>query len=155
MPYAFDTVANPNVDPAYGDKIVIGDVSDTTNKAAGDTKTTTFQQALNALEINAQTGTTYTTVLADRAKLITMNNASANTLTLASIGSYPIGTAILVQQIGAGTTTIQGDTGVTIQGGGQSVSAGSCDIANQYDMATCILVATDTWVIQGAVGAIS
>lgn len=117
----------------------------------------TVQSAVNALEINAQTGTTYTTVLGDRAKLITMNNASANTLTLPTNASvaYPVGTCILVQQIGAGATTISGDTGVTLQGAGQSVSAGSCAISNQYDLATCLKTATNTWLVQGSVGAIS
>lgn len=117
----------------------------------------TIQSALNALEINAQTGTTYTAVLGDRAKLVTMSNAAANTLTIPTNASvaYPTGTCLLVQQIGAGVTTISGDTGVTLQGAGQSVSAGSCAISNQYDLATCLKTGTDTWLVQGAVGAIA
>lgn len=117
----------------------------------------TVQSVVNTLEINAQTGTTYTAVLGDRAKLITMNNASANTLTIPTNASvaYPIGTCLLVQQIGAGATTIAGATGVTLQGSGQSVSAGSCDLSARYDLATCLKTGTNTWLVQGAVGAIS
>lgn len=116
-----------------------------------------LQSALNALEINAQTGTSYTAVLGDRAKLITMNNAAANTFTIPTNASvaYPTGTCLLVQQIGAGATTIAGNTGVTIQGAGQSVSAGSCAISSRYDLATCLKTGTDQWLVQGAVGAIS
>ena len=93
----------------------------------------------------------------DEAKLVTMSNASANVYTIVANATYahPIGTCILVKQIGAGVTSITGATGVTLEGGGQSVSAGSCAISNRYDMATCIKVATDTWSIQGAVGAIA
>lgn len=157
MPYIFDATANPNVDPAAGDKLSLGDISDTTNNASGDTKTTTVQQVANWLEINAQTGTSYTAVLGDRAKLVTMNNASANTFTIPTNASvaYPTGSCLLVQQIGAGVTTIAGNTGVTIQGGGQSVSAGSCAISNRYDLATCVKTGTDQWLVQGSVGAIA
>ncbi|KKL81470.1 hypothetical protein LCGC14_1994450, partial [marine sediment metagenome] len=65
--------------------------------------------------INAQTGTTYTLVLTDDGKLVTMNNASANTLTIPTDASvaFPIGTRIDVMMIGVGVTTVTGDTGVT------------------------------------------
>lgn len=157
MPYIFDDTANPNVDPAYGDKLSLGDVSDTTNNSEGDTKTTTVQQALNVLEVNAQTGTTYTLALTDRAKLVSMSNASANTLTIPTNASvaFPTGTSIIVEQLGAGVTTISGDTGVTLRGGGASTSAGSCAISNQYDLATLIKRDTNVWVVQGSVGAIT
>ena len=95
--------------------------------------------------------------MADNAKLITMDNASANTYTLQPNATipHPIGTAIIIQQIGAGVTSIVGASGVTLQGAGVSVSAGSCSISAQYDTATCIKTAVNTWAIQGAVGAIA
>jgi len=117
----------------------------------------TIQTLQNTLEIVAKTASA-TSVLTDNAKLITMDlTGTANSYTLqpnATI-AHPIGTAIIVQQIGTGVTSITGGTGVTIQGAGQSVSAGSCAISNRYDLATCIKVATDTWVVQGSVGAIA
>ena len=81
--------------------------------------------------------------------------ANAYTIQANATVAHPIGTAIIVQQIGTGVTSITGATGVTLQGGGASVSAGSCAISNRYDMATCIKVATNTWVVQGSVGAIA
>jgi hypothetical protein len=101
-----------------------------------------------SLTINEQTGTTYTLVLGDATKLITMNNASANTLTIPTNASvaFPTGTQIIVAQTGAGATTIQGDTGVTVNGS----SAGSEEISAQYAGASLIKIATDSWLVMGA-----
>jgi len=157
MPYIFDTTANPDTVPAYGDKLSLGDISSTTNNASGDTKTTTIQQVLNHLEIVAKTASA-TSALADNAKLVTMDvTTTANAYTIAANATiaHPIGTCILVKQIGTGVTSITGATGVTLEGGGQSVSAGSCAISNRYDIATCLKVATNIWSVQGAVGTIA
>jgi hypothetical protein len=56
------------------------------------------------LALNAQTGTTYTPVLADNGKLVTLSNASAITLTVPTNASvaYATGAQINIQQIGAG-----------------------------------------------------
>ena len=61
---------------------------------------------LGNVAIQAQTGTTYTPVLADSAKLITLTNASAITLTIPPNSSvaYPTGTQLLIYQGGAGLT---------------------------------------------------
>ena len=68
------------------------------------------------LGINAQTGTTYTTVLDDNGKLVTQTNASAiaTTIPLNSSVAYPIGAQINIAQMGAGQVTISGAGGVTI-----------------------------------------
>lgn len=104
-------------------------------------------------EINAQTGTSYTLVLTDRGKHVTMNNGSANTLTIPTNASvaFPTGTIVAVSQLGAGTTTVEGDTGVTVNG----VSAGSADLNAQYDGVTLTKLGTDTWLLQGAHGGVS
>lgn len=97
---------------------------------------------------NDQTGTTYTLVLTDKdKKTVWMNNASANTLTIPTNASvaFPTNTTILVMMEGAGTTTIEGDTGVTVNG----TSGGSVDINNQYQGATLVKRATDTWIVSG------
>ena len=102
---------------------------------------------------NAQTGTSYTGVLSDASKAVTMDNASANTFTIptnASV-SYPTGTVIVVQQIGAGTTTITGASGVTVNG----VSAGSGDLAAQWSAVSLLKTATNTWLAMGDIGAVS
>lgn len=108
------------------------------------TDSTDFTPAL--ITQNAQTGTTYTFVLTDINKLVTMSNASANALTVplnASV-AYSTGTPIAIQMIGVGVTTISGDTGVTING----ISAGSSAMA-QYQTITLVKIATDTWLATG------
>jgi hypothetical protein len=98
------------------------------------------------LTINAQTGTSYTHVLADAGKIVSMNNAASNTLTIPTNASvtFPVGTMILVRQAGAGQTTVAGAGGVTINSRG-----GALKLAGQYAYATLVKVATDTWELSG------
>jgi len=117
----------------------------------------TLQTTINTLEIVAKFASA-TSVLTDNAKLITMDvTTTANSYTLRANATipHPIGTCILVSQIGTGVTSIVGATGVVIQGGGASVSGGSCEISARFDFATCLKIAADTWAIQGAVEAIT
>jgi len=95
---------------------------------------------------NAQTGTTYTLVLADGGKLVEMNNASANTLTVPPNSSValPVGTQILVVQTGAGQTTLAAGSGVTINS-----KDGNLKLSARWCAATLIKRATDTWVAVG------
>ena len=60
------------------------------------------------LQINAQTGTTYTFVAADAGKLVTASNGSAQTYTVPPNSSvaYATGTTITVIGIGAGKVTL-------------------------------------------------
>ena len=103
------------------------------------------------LAFDAQTGTSYTTVLNDNGQVVTMNNASANTLSIPTNASvaYPIGTQINVLQIGAGQTTIQavtsGTTSILSTGG----TAAAPKIRARYAMATCIKAGTDLWYVVG------
>jgi len=95
--------------------------------------------------INAQTGTTYTTVLADQSKLVTLNNASAIALTIPANSSvaYPVGTQIDLSQFGAGQVTVAGASGVTVN------SASGLKLRAQYSSASCVKVDTDTWLLVG------
>lgn len=96
------------------------------------------------LAINAQTGTTYTPVLADNGKLVTLSNASAITLTVPTNASvaYATGAQINIQAIGAGQVTVVGDTGVTVNGTGTA-------LRTQWSAATLVKTATDTWTLIG------
>jgi hypothetical protein len=96
------------------------------------------------LTLNAQTGTTYTPVLADNGKLVTLSNASPITLTVPTNASvaYAIGAQINIQAIGAGQVTVAGDTGVTVNGTGTKLRV-------QWSAATLVKVATDTWTLIG------
>ncbi len=99
------------------------------------------------LQINAQTGTTYTLVAADAGKLITSSNGSAQTITVPPNSSvaFAVGTQIIVQNIGAANATLAQGSGVTIQS-----KDSNKEIDGQYAAATCIKTATDTWSLIGA-----
>jgi hypothetical protein len=94
---------------------------------------------------NAQTGTTYTLVLADAGKMVTLTNASAITLTIPTNASvaFPVNTRIDLLQYGAGQVTI-GGAGVTINSSGSKLK-----LSGQYSGASLWKKATDTWVLIG------
>ena len=100
---------------------------------------------VSQVSINAQTGTTYTTVLADQSKLVTLTNASAITVTIPANSSvaYPVGTKIDFAQLGAGQVTFAGASGVTVN------STPTLKLRAQYSGASCIKTATDTWLLVG------
>jgi hypothetical protein len=104
------------------------------------------------LSINANTSTTYTFVLADNGKLVTSNNASAQTLSIPTNASvaYPVGTQINVAWItGAGQPTIQAVTSgtTTVLSTGGTSTAPKLRVVNS--VASCIKIATDTWLVTG------
>lgn len=98
------------------------------------------------IAINAQTGTSYTTVLSDDGKLITLDNASSITLTIPPNSSvaYGIGTQINLMALAAGVVTITAGAGVTIRSDGSKLKLNA-----QYAVATCLKIASDTWVAVG------
>lgn len=123
------------------------------NGDAVDSSIAASDVAVQAVTENAQTGTTYTLVLGDASKLVSMSNASANTLTIPTNASvaFPVGTTIVVMMKGAGTTTITGATGVTVNG----VSAGSGDLSAQWGAVSLYKSATDTWYAMGSIGTVA
>jgi len=103
--------------------------------------------------INAQTGTTYTAVLADGLnKIVTMDNASANTFRIPTDASvaFPVGTVLNVYQKGVGVTTINAVTSgtTTIVSGGATSAA---PVLAQYKAASCIKIAANSWIVVGAI----
>jgi hypothetical protein len=115
---------------------------------------TDLQSALNAkleaatpVTINAQTGTTYTLVLGDAGKLVTLANGSAITLTVPanSSAAFPVGTVIALAQLDAGLVTVAGDAGVTING----TTPGDEDLTGQWITATLTKLATNNWLLSG------
>ena len=127
----------------------LADVTDATNVAAAGaamlTGATFTGDVIYQVAINAQTGTTYTTVLADQSKLVTLINASAITLTIPANSSvaYPVGTKIDFAQLGAGQVTVAGAGGVTVN------ATPTLKLREQYSGASCIKTATDTWLLVG------
>lgn len=99
----------------------------TTNQTIGGVKTfntnTTFTSSVTggnsttstlsgfAANMNTQIGTAYTLTAADNGKIITLNNASAITLTVPALFA---GFNCMIVQLGAGQVTLTTGTGVTI-----------------------------------------
>ena len=98
------------------------------------------------IAINAQTGASYTAVLTDDGKLVTMSNAGANTITIPPNSSvaFGIGTQINIAMLGAGQTSIVAGSGVTLNSAGSKLKLDA-----QYAVATCVKTDTNTWFVVG------
>ena len=99
--------------------------------------------------INTQTGTSYTTVLADNGKLVTLSNAAAIAVTIPPNSSvtYPVGAQINMAQLGAGQVTVSGGSGVTIVSTG--ATAATPKARAQYSTLTAVQTSTDNWLVMG------
>jgi hypothetical protein len=100
------------------------------------------------LVINSQT-VSYTLVLSDASKLVEINSASANNLTvpLNSAAAFPIGTQVSLLQVGAGQMTVVATGGVTIN------ATPGLKLRAQWSSATLVKRGTDTWVLVGDLSA--
>jgi hypothetical protein len=116
----------------------------------GDAVDVTVREIESQVEINTQTGTTYTLVLADAGKLITSDNASPITITVPPNAdvAFPIGTRIDVLSIGAGLTTLAQGSGVTINS-----KQSNKKLTAQGSAASLIKLATNTWFLIGDLSA--
>jgi hypothetical protein len=127
-------------------------VSDVTSTELGylDGVTSAVQTQVDAktaklITTNRQTAS-YTLVLSDADKLVEMNVATANDLTipLNSSVAFATGTQILLAQYGAGQTTIVPTSGVTVRSNGAKLK-----LNVQYSGATLIKIGTDEWYLFG------
>jgi hypothetical protein len=137
------TASRALVSDASG-KVAVSDVT-ATELGYLDGVTSAVQTQVDAktaklITTNRQTAS-YTLVLADADKLVEMNVATANNLTVpASV--FSAGTQILLAQYGAGQTTIVAGAGVTIRSNG-----GKLKLNVQYSGATLIfLSATECYL---------
>lgn len=95
---------------------------------------------------NTQTDS-YALVIGDAGKLIIMNKASANTLTVPKNSSvaFATGTVVAVAQYGAGVTTIAPvDGDVTLRSAGALLN-----LYTQYSLAVMVKIGTDEWIVSG------
>lgn len=108
---------------------------------------------LSTPAVNARTGTSETLALTDAGDIVTMSNASANTLNIPTNASvaFPVPSIVNVIQLGAGATTITAASGVTLNG----VSAGSAAISAQHKAVSLVKIGTDAWNIAGAHGTVA
>jgi len=98
------------------------------------------------LEFDAETGTTYTLVAANLNQLVTLNNASAITLTVPP-SVFSAGDVINIAQIGAGQVTLSQGAGVTINSTGATATAPK--LRAIYSAASIICTASNTFLVVG------
>lgn len=109
----------------------------------------TLTAAVDALEVVTESAKTesYTLVLTDNLKLVTVTTAEASTLTVPPNSSvaFPIGATIAVCQGGAGKVTITEGEGVTINSKDAALG-----LTGQWTTCSLIKTATDTWLCSGS-----
>jgi hypothetical protein len=117
------------------------------SKTSGtDLDFTWIEQDDTTLSFNAQTGTTYTLVIADLGKLVTTSNASPITVTVPP-SVFVAGNVINVQSIGAGLTTFAEGAGVTITSTGATSSAPK--LRKQFSACSIICTSSNNFTIVG------
>jgi len=119
----------------------------------GDVLTATNYNSLVAFTVSTANTTDYTAVLADAYQVLeVMNKATAIAFKIPTNASvaFPIGTALTVLNIGAGTCTISAVTPGTTTVLSAGAVAASPTVA-QYKSAVCIKTATDTWYVVGGI----
>lgn len=101
--------------------------------------------AASIVAINAQTGTTYTAVVGDVGKLITLSNAAAIALTIPP-SVFAVGDQINIMQGtgGSGVVTITAGAGVTLNSNGTKLKTNG-----QYAVATVLCTAANTFLVFG------
>jgi hypothetical protein len=121
--------------------------------ATGDVLTSGMFNGLTSFTVGTANTVDYTAVLADQYQVLEiMNKATAIAFKIPTDASvaFPVGTAITVLNIGAGTCTISAVTpGTTTVLSGGSVAA-SPTLA-QYKSAVCLKTAANTWYVVGAI----
>ena len=133
--------------------ITLGSGSGTTTVNGNLTITGTVTAPIITYSINSQTGTTYTAALTDAAAVVTMNNSSANTLSIPTNASvaFPIGASINIIQIGSGQTTINAVTLGTTTIASNGATSNAPKLRTQYSAATAIKISTtpEVWYVVG------
>jgi len=102
---------------------------------------------LSTTPIVPQTGTSYTLALTDQGKLTTMSNSVSNSVTVPTNATvaFPIGTTLLVGQIGTGQTSIVAAGGVSIQ----KKASASLNLSEQFARVVLHKIGTNTWHLTG------
>jgi len=123
----------------------LGNVDNTSdaNKPVSTAQQTALDLKTNKLIVANRQTASYTLVLSDADKLVEMNVASANNLTVpASV--FAAGNQILLAQYGAGQTTIVAGSGMTIRSNG-----GKLKLNAQYSGATLVFISSSEAYIFG------
>ena len=97
-------------------------------------------------QTNAQTAASYSVQASDSGKIIEMNNAGANTVTVPNLSTVATGAQITIIQTGAGQTTIAAGSNTTVN------ATPGLKLRAQWSTATLIkrtTGATDVWIATG------
>ena len=119
----------------------------------GDVLTAATFNGLVTFTVDAAQTADYTAVLTDQYQVLEiMNKATAIAYKIPTNASvaFPVGTALTVLNIGAGTLTISAVTPGTTTILSAGTTAASPTVA-QYKSAVCIKTATDTWYVVGGI----
>jgi len=119
----------------------------------GDVLTSGMFNGLTSFTVGTANTADYTAVSADQYQVLEiMNKATAIAFKIPTNASvaFPIGTALTVLNIGAGTCTISAVTPGTTTVLSAGATAASPTIA-QYKSAVCLKTGTDAWYIVGGI----
>jgi len=118
----------------------------------GDTLTAANMNTLanGLVSVSAQTGTAYTIGTADVGKLVTVNNAAAQTITVPANASvaFAIGDQVNFLNLSTGTATFAAAGTAVIRSAGSKLK-----LSDQYAVCTVLKIDTDAWVMLGNVKA--
>jgi hypothetical protein len=121
--------------------------------ATGDVLTSGMFNGLTSFTVGTANTVDYTAVLADQYQVLEiMNKATAIAFKIPTDASvaFPVGTALTVLNIGAGTCTISAVTSGTTTVLSAGATAASPTLA-QYKTAVCLKTAANTWYVVGAI----
>ena len=122
--------------------------------ATGDVLTSGMFNGLTSFTVGTANTADYTAVLNDQYQVLEiMNKATAIAFKIPTDASvaFPVGTALTVLNIGAGTCTISAVTPGTTTILSAGAVAASPTLA-QYKSAACIKTAANAWYVVGAIG---
>lgn len=105
----------------------------------------TLQSSVYTRPQTTVTASTYTLPILDRGKLVSFSNSGNTVVTipLESLTNFDIGTEIFLLNVGTGTVTIQGASGVSLNAEGGLIS-----LPTQWSGAILIKRAANSWVLQ-------
>jgi hypothetical protein len=131
-------------------KIAVNAVSSTKIAENAVTQVKIADRAVGSAELDNLTLSavvdTYTLVLGDAHKLVTLNKATAFTVTVPTDATvaFEVGDQVNLLQIGAGQVTVAGAVGVDVRSQGSKLK-----LNGQYSAATLVKIAVDEWVLIG------
>lgn len=105
---------------------------------------------INNLLLASRQIASYILALANAGKIVEMNAAEANNLSVPPNAdvAFPIGTQVLITQYGVGQTSIVAGVGVTILS-----ASGKLKLTGQYSAATLVKIAENEWYLFGDITA--